>query len=401
MTANRKGENYDALVIGAGPAGGVAALMLARAGWNVVIVEKSAFPRRKVCGEFISATSLPMLFQLGLGECFQVLAGPEIRRVGLFARDSVLEAPMPQVTGPYGAWGRALGREHLDLMLLDAAIRAGATVRQPAAVCSVIRQGDGWRCEVESKKAREQLNARVIIAACGSWQAQSFSTPPPATRRSSDLFGFKAHFRNTGLSSDLMPLLVFPGGYGGMVHSDGGRVSLSCCIRRDTLQLSRERGSSRAGEAVLHHLQRSSEGVGQALRDATIEETWLSAGPIRPGIRKRYRDGIFVVGNLAGEAHPVVAEGISMAMQSACQLCHRLIETDDLDQTALDHVGRSYTAAWRKSHVPRIMAAAAIAHLVMRPAAVTLWLPLLEHFPKILTYGAELSGKAKLLPMFK
>lgn len=401
MTASGKGENFDALVIGAGPAGGVAALMLARAGWNVVIVEKSIFPRRKVCGEFISATSLPILFQMDLGESFQELAGPEVRRLGLFARDSVLEAPMPHVGGPYGAWGRALGREHLDLMLIQASIRAGATVRQPAAVSSVIRQGDGWRCDVESKKAREQLNARVIIAACGSWQAQSFSTPPPAPRRSSDLFGFKAHFRNTGLPSDLMPLLVFPGGYGGMVHSDSGRVSLSCCIRRDTLQLSRERGSSRAGEAVLQHLQRSSEGVRQVMRDARIEETWLSAGPIRPGIRKRYRDGIFVVGNLAGEAHPVVAEGISMAMQSACQLCQRLIDTDDLGQTALAYVGRSYAAVWRKSHVPRIMAAAAIAHLVMQPAAVTLWLPLLERFPKMLTLGAELSGKAKLLPMFK
>jgi len=401
MTVSGKVDNYDALVIGAGPAGGAAALMLARAGWKVAVVEKSTFPRRKVCGEFISATSLPILFQMGLGENFQERAGPEVRRVGLFARDTVLEAPMPQVTGPYGAWGRALGREHLDLMLLDAAMSAGATVRQPAAVTSLIRQDHGWRCEVEAKKVREQLNARVVIAACGSWQAQSFPTPPPAPRRNSDLFGFKAHFHAARFPSDLMPLLVFPGGYGGMVRSDNGRVSLSCCIRRDTLQQCRERGPSRAGEAVLQHLQSSSDGVDQVLRDATIEETWLSAGPIRPGVRKRYRDGIFVVGNLAGEAHPVVAEGISMAMQSACQLCQRLIETNDLGWTALDNVGWSYAAAWRKSHVPRIMAAATIAHLVMRPAAVTLWLPLLKHFPRILTIGAELSGKATLLPTFR
>src|SRR5690349_19918246 len=44
---------YDALVIGGGPGGATAALLLARAGWNVVLAEKTAFPRSKVCGEFI------------------------------------------------------------------------------------------------------------------------------------------------------------------------------------------------------------------------------------------------------------------------------------------------------------------------------------------------------------
>ncbi len=48
---------YDALVIGGGPAGAVSALLLARAGWNVAVVEKERFPRGKVCGEFISAAT--------------------------------------------------------------------------------------------------------------------------------------------------------------------------------------------------------------------------------------------------------------------------------------------------------------------------------------------------------
>ena len=121
-----------------------------------------------------------------------------------------------------------------------------------------------------------------------------------------------------------MPLLAFPGGYGGMVHSDGGRVSLSCCIRRDALERCRERsGNRRAGDAVLHHIQSSCAGVRHALQRATLDQAWLAAGPIRPGIRDRYADGIFRIGNCAGEAHPIVAEGISMAMQSAacCAAC--------------------------------------------------------------------------------
>ena len=51
----------DALIIGAGPAGSSAARLLARGGWSVALVEKTEFPRRKVCCEFISAATMPVL----------------------------------------------------------------------------------------------------------------------------------------------------------------------------------------------------------------------------------------------------------------------------------------------------------------------------------------------------
>ncbi len=57
---------YDAIVIGAGPAGSTAAIELARQGRSVAIVEKASFPRRKVCGEFLSATTVPILHHLGI-----------------------------------------------------------------------------------------------------------------------------------------------------------------------------------------------------------------------------------------------------------------------------------------------------------------------------------------------
>ena len=78
-------NSFDAVVLGAGPAGATAALLLARAGWSVALVEKTAYPRRKVCGEFLSATNLPLLRELGLGERFLDVAGPDVRRVAIFA----------------------------------------------------------------------------------------------------------------------------------------------------------------------------------------------------------------------------------------------------------------------------------------------------------------------------
>src|SRR5215217_3567701 len=87
---------YDAIIIGAGPAGSTAALLLARAGWSVAVVEKSEFPRRKVCGEFISAPALSLLARSGVIDEILGAAGPEIRQVAVYAGERVVTGRMPR-----------------------------------------------------------------------------------------------------------------------------------------------------------------------------------------------------------------------------------------------------------------------------------------------------------------
>lgn len=392
---------HDALIIGGGPAGATAALLLARAGWSVALVEKKAFPRRKVCGEFISATSLPLLRELGIADAFCELAGPEVRRVGLFADDTVLAAAMPRAWDRAGGWGRALGREHLDLLLLEAAGRGGAEVWQPWTALELRRTADGFTCSIGSKGARQDLSAPVAIAAHGSWERGIVAAQAEEDHRAEDLFAFKAHFEDCELPADLMPLLVFPGGYGGMVHTDAGRVSLSCCVRRDVLQECRARTpNAHAGDAVLQHIQSSTLGVRQVLGKARLDGACLSAGPIRPGIRSHHSDGVFLVGNIAGEAHPIIAEGISMAMQGAWLLSRHLLAQQDriAMPSALAEAGRDYAAAWKASFGTRVHAAATFAQLAMRPKAAAWCLPLLTRFPGILTFGARVSGKVAAVP---
>ena len=188
-----------------------------------------------------------------------------------------------------------------------------------------------------------------------------------------------------------MPLVLFPGGYGGMVHSDAGRVSFSCCIRRDAL---RARGAFArrlpAGEAVLAHAMRRCRGIAKRSAGRAATGPWLSAGPIRPGIRTRAADGIFAVGNAAGEAHPLIAEGISMAIQSAWLLASASAARKDFRDGALERTRREYAARWplispRACAPPRSSPRSARA-----PRARRASVQVLRSVPALLTLGRAL-----------
>jgi flavin-dependent dehydrogenase len=386
---------YDALVIGGGPAGSTTAVLLAQAGWSVAIVEKSRFPRRKVCGEFLSATNLGLLDTLGIGEAFRAKAGPEIRRLALFAYGSTIVAPMPKVAGA-GGWGRALGRETLDSLLLERATNVGTDIFQPATAVRLEPFADGQFCEIKTDRGRRTLQARVVIGAHGSWSRSIRAEEKVHPRRASDLLAFKGHFHGGSLPADLIPMIAFPGGYGGMVRTDGELINLSLCIRRDALAASRTWfPGSAAGDAVLSHILESCRGVREALTGAQRDGPWLAAGPIRPGIRKAYANDVFAAGNLVGEAHPVIAEGISMAIQSGQLLAAELIQRRKALATAMGRAeaGAAYSSEWRKAFATRIRLAGMVAGLATRPSAAVL-LPFLARVPSILTLGARLSGKA-------
>ncbi len=392
---------YDAIIIGGGPASSTAGLLLARAGWSVALVEKQRFPRPKVCGEFISAPSLQLLRELGLDESLVQSAGPEIRSLGLFvgAKKIVTEMPHAQVSGY--RWGRAITRERLDLLLLREVAVAGAEIWQPWSLDEVVKKGDVFCCTIRSKESDEvnRLSSRLVIAAQGSWGQRSpfqFGEPTP---HPTDLFAFKARLRNCDLLPELMPLVMFPGGYGGMVYADENRASFSFCIRRDTLEQCRHRWPNRkAAEAAFAYIQQSSEAVSQVCAQASLDGQWYATGPLRPGVRSCASHGMFFAGNAAGEAHPIIADGINMAIQSAWILCHCLVgsaPSGRSDQN-LEAIGRLYAEHWRKEIGPRIRSGSLFATIAM--SASNMWGGLLcEHLPWLLKLGAILSGKTRAI----
>jgi 2-polyprenyl-6-methoxyphenol hydroxylase-like FAD-dependent oxidoreductase len=410
----------DALVIGAGPAGCASAILLAQAGWHVILVEQSVYPRQKVCGECISAGNLQLFDALGVGEDFRDMAGPELSRVGWMRSLALLAADFPACALGAYPYGRAIGRDRLDGLLLDRARAVGVSVLQPAKVRGVHGSPGNFAVDIEMRwpgkssasrapRSLETRHVHVVIDAHGSWEpapggsaTRDAGTGPGAAhdppKRPSDLFAFKASFDNSNLSPGLLPVISLDGGYGGMVVAEGGRTTLACCIRRDRLRACRETvPGAAAGEAVAEFLHRSCAGVRDALVQSRQLGPWLSVGPIRPGIRVERCVQAFRVGNAAGESHPLIGEGIGMALQSAHMLAGLLSgqRACALDARRTQQLTARYAKAWRAAFAPRVRFAAAAAHAAMQPQFASLSHALVRRWPTLLTRAARWAGKTR------
>src|SRR6202011_1544365 len=117
VTATR----YDVLVVGAGPAGSVAALILARAGVRVALVDKATFPRSKACGDLVGPRGVQVLEDLGLDVGGERVGDMDV--IGPTGRHVVLRA-FPGLS--YPGFGLAVPRRRFDSLLRLAALDAGA-----------------------------------------------------------------------------------------------------------------------------------------------------------------------------------------------------------------------------------------------------------------------------------
>ncbi|MEO6366621.1 MAG: FAD-dependent oxidoreductase, partial [Steroidobacteraceae bacterium] len=303
-------------------------------------------------------------------------------------------------------YGRVLRRDFLDTLLVDHAVAQGVHLLQPARVRSVKGAPGAYECVVESERSAQSrmLCAAVVIDAHGSWQRgpQVLPTAPQAMgrpKRASDLFAFKAVFEDSSLQPGLLPVISMAGGYGGMVVADHGLATLACCVRRDTLaEWRKQQARWPAGDAVEALLRAQCTGVRRALDGARRVGPWLTVGPLQPGRRLASEDSVFRIGNAAGESHPLIGEGISMALQSAALLAKELTRHSPAAHSAhAREVQRHYVSGWRQAFSHRLRMAALYAHIAMRPALATPARAMLGQWPAMMTMAARLAGKARAL----
>jgi flavin-dependent dehydrogenase len=363
--------SFDVLVIGGGPAGATSALLLARAGRKAALIEKTAFPRRKVCGEYIAPPAVAFLHSLGIP------AEERVRRIAVWANNRSLQAPLP---APYAS---TLAREDLDTVLLEKAREAGATVFQPLKALALEKSSSGLICKTESV----EIEARTVVAAHGSWEPGALPTQHRRGEpKASDLLAFKAHFRGAAFDAHTIALVPFPGGYGGVLQLDDGRATFACCLRRDALEALREPGMA-AGESVFRHTLRTSTEFKNYFGNAKLQGPWLASGPLRAGSRPLHRDGIFAAGNAAGEVHPLIGSGISMAMRSA-SILSPLLDAALRGEMTMDAAARAYEMQWRAEFARRLFWSSCFVRLVGRASPARL----VAHAPWLLTLAAKVSS---------
>ena len=196
-----------------------------------------------------------------------------------------------------------------------------------------------------------------------------------------------------------MPLLVFPGGYGGMVHSDDGRVSISCCIRRDTLR-GLARKSIRAAPAMRYSpmLPQSCQGGGAC--------SWRRPNCRRRSCRPVPSGRVFAPVTAMASSPSATApvrpiRSLPKASAWPCNrrgcLCRRLIAGTSTARARSRAIGAAYQRDWRRHFAFRINAAALFAQLALRPATHGVLRLLLRREPRLLTLAARLSGKTHRL----
>jgi flavin-dependent dehydrogenase len=312
-------------IIGAGPAGSVAAILLARSGVGVTLIEQHRFPRDKVCGECLSALGIGVLNRLGLklpGEPVELLR-------------CILHAPdgsFAKVRLPRPMWG--LSRVMLDTFLLEAARSCGVSIRQPARAENV----SPLRVRNLESNQFETLEPDLILVADGKG-------PPTGD------FGLKAHFKDVSAPLDAISLFGVDGHYGGIAPIEGGLWNIAFSVPGQ--RVTKHRGD--LGQ-LFKSVVEESVPLRRQMRGATRAGKWLVSPLPRFGVARQWPANVIPIGNAAAALEPIGGEGMGLAMRSA-ELAAQWILAGARN---VHELRRGYNKLWRIRRVACRAAALAV-----------------------------------------
>jgi len=359
-------EPPDVLVTGAGPAGAATAILLARAGVRVTLVDRAHFPRPKPCSEFLSPEGARVLDRLGVlgrleaGDCEQldgltVHAPRGSRLTGLFARAAVR---------PWRDTGLSIQRTALDAQLVDAARAAGVAVVEGWRMTDLVYHDGavGGALFVDSRGGAQIVKARLTIGADGlrSRVARAIGAQRRGRFRR---YAFVAHMRGVACTRRQAEMFVADRGYIGINPVGASLANVALVVpAADARQAQGDAAAFFMGRCL------ADPSVRERLRQASLAGDVTVTGPFDVRASRVTVHGAALVGDAADFFDPFTGDGIVSALRGAELLA-------DVVPAALHREGivsrgqlAPYRRARRRAFAGKRMVSRMIAGVMLFPA---------------------------------
>ena len=303
-------EQHEVIVVGAGPAGSATAYFLAIQGIDVLLVDKSDFPRDKTCGDGLTPRALHILDQMGLLD--DLKATTQVAEMLRFfaPNGNQVETSVPTTRG-LPAYGLVVPRLILDVAMQQRAVQAGAKFQGQSAVVDFVQEVDGSvNLRVRHAGRVRELRARGMVIATGA-AMKLLQTVGLLPARPSLMVAARAYYENV---ADIDQQLEFyfghislPG-YGWMFPTSPTTANVGMGY------LGRVHPSPRVGfeRLVANHPR-----LRQILAGADMIGP-IRSYPLRVDFHRvpKVRPGVVAVGEAIGLVNPLTGEGIDYALES-------------------------------------------------------------------------------------